>query len=278
MAPFGGRRSRTHDPSRFSIATPLWVFITTVAVFSTVVFLLNARNWKIARQGVDLATFRFPEAWPLILSDPSRVSLVLGSALLVLILATELSWHEPREEVIDDLSKDEWFVSKLLETLMVCLFYEAMVLGTGALFASSNPHTTFMRHSDVQMIGSWSLGLLGFASFGFLLATTIRRPAPAFSILLLWVSVGEDLIHRLVASKSAPDTSLARFLPGNVFFELMEPRNFDAATFESAQRIAAAAGKPLPVIPDMHVLTLVAVGYIVAFFTISYLEMHLRRL
>ena len=89
--PFGGERRA--PSARFSVAPPLWIFISTVAVFSAVVFMLNARNWSIARHNLDIASFRFPEAWPLMLDDPSRLSLVLGSAVLVLILATELSWR-----------------------------------------------------------------------------------------------------------------------------------------------------------------------------------------
>jgi hypothetical protein len=250
VSPSGSNRSKRSAPT-----SPFWFIVSTVAVFCGLTVASNADSWNAPRQDADLADFTLPDAWASILSDPSRLTLVLGSAILVLILATEITWRELREDVIDDLSRDQWFVSKLFETLMVCLFYEMMVLGTGALFAMTNPYTVFLRVSDVNMIAAWSLGLIGFASLAFFIATTVRRAGPAFSLLLIWVSLGETAVQNLL--RGAPFTE---FLPGKVFFQLIDPSNFS------------------PVKAGMDQVVLMGGTYVIALFGVSYIQMHWRKL
>src|SRR5690606_11850382 len=55
-----------------------------------------------------------PEAWEGILLGTGPLPALLAAVALILLTASEFSWRTARQNVIDGLSKNEWFLAKLL--------------------------------------------------------------------------------------------------------------------------------------------------------------------
>ncbi|MDX1579567.1 MAG: hypothetical protein R3266_13870, partial [Gemmatimonadota bacterium] len=62
----------------------------------------------------DEPTFYLPEAWSSIFSDQSVLLVIFGCIAVIMLAASEFSWRTARQNVIDGLSKTQWFWGKYM--------------------------------------------------------------------------------------------------------------------------------------------------------------------
>lgn len=75
-------------------------------------------------QKYDNINFGFPDAWPAILVIPGAPTINIFSAvLIVLLVSSEFDWRTSRQNIIDGLSKDQWFVAKMLLLPTIALLF-----------------------------------------------------------------------------------------------------------------------------------------------------------
>ncbi|HEX6559450.1 MAG TPA: hypothetical protein VF021_08300, partial [Longimicrobiales bacterium] len=141
-----------------------------------------------------------------------------------------------------------------------------------------NPFTTFMRASDVQMLGAYLLGIVGVGSIGFFLAMVFRKDGGALGVLLIWASIGESLIMLLLNKWHDGWERYGRYLPFRLFLGIFEPRNFNVEAQQRMIEVAKRAHRPLPELPNMPLLVSLAALYIAVFVTGSYLNYRKRDL
>jgi ABC-type transport system involved in multi-copper enzyme maturation permease subunit len=223
-----------------------------------------------ARRHLGAGEFAFPHVWAQVLEPFGPISTFIAAVVVIMLTANEFTWRTARQNVIDGLSKQEWFVAKLLNAVIVCALFAAILLITAAAFAATAPFETVLRASDAKMLGAYLIALLGIGSVAFFLSMLFRRDGAALGVLLIWASLGETLVMLLLHRFREGWEKYGQYLPFRVFFSIFSPRNWDAAAHAGMVEFARKAHRPLPELPDMQLLLALAVGYIIAFTAISY--------
>ena len=142
-----------------------------------------------------------PGAWAEILGGPGVLASFFSAIVLILLVSSEFTWRTSRQNVIDGLSKEEFFGAKLLLLPGVSLlFFLAMLLvGGGFSLAGTVAKGTLattgalVRPADAALMGGALVGLLGWASFAFFLAMTIRSSGSAIGAYFLYFIVEQIL-------------------------------------------------------------------------------------
>ena len=219
--------------------------------------------------------FAFPGAWRNIVSEDAEINFVFGGVLLVLLIANEFQWRTSRQNVIDGLSKDQWFYGKLmLVPVLAVLFVGARTL-IGLLFGVLGTNAAGVEGSFISGVGFTALGgvflaFLGYGSWALFASLAIRNTGPAMAVFLAYVAFIEDLIAGGLVRLSERMESVVRFFPMNTFEQLNRWIQFDPAAFDEAVQNALSNNRPAPEIWDLSTLLVTATVWIVVLVASSF--------
>lgn len=102
-----------------------WVALAFLALISTVMAVSELRD---GRSGSG-APFVPPFTWAQAASEMGPMPGFFLALTLAMLITSEFSWRTARQNVIDGLSKEQFFVAKWLMTLMVGLAFMAVAFG-----------------------------------------------------------------------------------------------------------------------------------------------------
>jgi ABC-type transport system involved in multi-copper enzyme maturation permease subunit len=224
----------------------------------------------IHHQAAGRHAFELPGAWTEILGGPGVMSAFFTAMVIVLLVASEFTWRTARQNVIDGLSKEEFFAAKLLLLPVVGIIFFGVLLVIGGGFAlNATPSTAgvLIRVSDATYMAGALIGLLGWGAMAFLLATTIRSSGPAIAAFFLYF-LAEQVIGQLIARIGPTAATITRYLPTALFKALWQPGSY--------------SNGPLPQGAPPHIavssLMLAGAGYVVGFLVTAFLVYRRRDL
>ncbi|MCY3598419.1 MAG: hypothetical protein OXN85_00395 [Gemmatimonadetes bacterium] len=210
--------------------------------------------------------FRLPDIWAAVFGDESTMVVIFAALTLVLLSATEFGWRTARQNVIDGLSKSQWFWGKsLLLPLVGLAFIGVHVLIPTVLALIRTDFGTaggaLVPLSVFQAAGGLGLAFLSVAALAFLLSLVIRRTGAALAVWFLWIGPIESGMLPALVRRFLPDhAGWLEYLPFTNTFPLLDFRNYDAATYERYATAVEAAGRTpsAAVDPAWHLLTAAA--------------------
>jgi len=224
----------------------------------------------------------FPGAWNEILGEPVQISLFFLSVLIILLVANEFTWRTARQNVIDGLSKEEWFTAKVIVLPIVVAIFFTVIVGLGTLFASlgNDPAPTgpMLPAADAKIMGAALLSQLGYASLALLIATSIRGAGSAIGVFFLYAAFVERLIGALLTQVGETVGSMAKFLPTATFNGVIQRVQWDPAAFERAVQAATRNNRPAPELIDSTLLIAVATAWILTFLAVAFFSFRKRDL
>lgn len=235
-----------------------WVGFGAFSALMAVVY--GSMHFQSARR-VNPAAFALPGAWREIVGGPGVMSAFFAAMVLILLVASEFTWRTARQNVIDGLSKEEFFAGKLLLLPALGVLFFAVVVLIGGGFALSGTHADgapLVRTVDAEVLGGAFVGLFGWGAFAFLLAVTIRNSGPAIGAFFLYFLV-EQIVGQLVARTGQTAATIASYLPMAVFKALWQPPTYLAI---------ARPGQSHP--PAPSVLAATAGGYVGVFLIVAF--------
>jgi len=191
--------------------------------------------------------FTLPFAWGDVLGGPGVLAAFFAAITLILLVSSEFTWRTSRQNVIDGLSKEEFFGAKLMLLPGVGLVFFLMLLLVAGGFALAGTiakgavatNAPLLRAADAALMGGAMLGLLGWASLAFLLAITIRSSGSAIGAYFLYFLI-EQVLGQIAAAISPIVASAARFAPNAVFKALWEPVRFGVVPLKQGQTLGIA--------------------------------------
>ncbi len=230
-----------------------WVGFWSFAGLMMVVFA-SMRFQSVQR--VNQPRLALPGAWTEIVGGPGVMSAFFAAMVLVLLVASEFTWRTARQNVIDGLSKEEFFAGKLLllPTIGLIFFGTLVVVGGGFAFSGTQGAAEpLIRGIDAEMLSGALVGLLGWGALAFLLAITIRSSGPAIGAFFLYFLV-EQIMAGLISRTGQTAAMITQYLPTAVFKALWQPGSYLAIP---------RPGQPPGIAPS--VLMLVSGAYVVVF-------------
>jgi len=157
----------------------------------------------------------FPDALPAILTGDASLASTFGVVLIVLMICSEFDWKTSRQNIIDGLSKRQWFTGKalLLPTVAITLYLTRFAVGSiFALLATSGSHAHPYDPTATYILAGcgFLVGMLCYASIALCLSVAVRSSGPALAIVLLY-QVLDNIAAVILRSHRLGD--IAEWLP-----------------------------------------------------------------
>jgi ABC-2 type transport system permease protein len=220
--------------------------------------------------------FALPGVWQDIISENAEINFVFGGVLLVLLIANEFQWRTSRQNVIDGLSKDQWFYGKLLLVPVTGILFVGVRILIGTVFGMLGTDFATLSGSVIGSVqwtalGAVYLAFLGFGSWALFASLAIRNTGPAMAVFLAYVAFIEDLIAGGLVRLSKQLEPIVQFFPMNTFKQLNRWIQFDPVAFEQAVKRAVENQRPPPEIWSLPTLFGATFTWIAVFVAVSLL-------
>jgi len=259
-------------------------FWLTLGFFSFVTLMSHGGSYFEARNDPDV-TYGLPEAWSNVFSAETSIFLLIFACIAVIMLASsEFTWRTARQNVIDGLSKTQWFWGKaMLLPMLGVLYVGAVVLiGGGIGFLGTDVGAASGPILPLGVLEATGGLLLAFASVGGLalfLALAVRSTGGAMAVWFLWIFPMEQLIVPGVFGKILPFLKdYFQYQPFAAAQRLLAFESYDPAAFDRlvAARVAAERTPPPP--PDLTAVLWVNAGWAVLFLVVGFVWFRRRDL
>ena len=156
----------------------------------------------------------FPDALPAVLTGDAVLTSTFGIALIVLMICAEFDWRTSRQNIIDGLSKSQWFVGKvlLIPTVTIGLYLTRIAIGGIVALATSGLHTHVFDPTATYILAACGvlLGMLCYASVALLFCLTVRSTGPVLAIALIY-QVFDNITAAILRGRRLED--IAQWLP-----------------------------------------------------------------
>jgi hypothetical protein len=213
-------------------------FVVTLGFFLFIMIMEFGGDYYRAIVDPD-RTFSLPGAWRGILTEDPEIALIFGSVILILLLCSEFSWRTARQNVIDGLSKEQFFLGKALLVPIVGLIFVGSNVVIGGVFALAGTDfgaltEPLMRGVHWSIIGGFFVAFLGYGSLALFCSLSIRNSGPAMAVWFFYMAVGEQMIAGAMNRIHERLGELATYLPINTFNQLHRYYQYDLAAFQQA--------------------------------------------
>jgi ABC-type transport system involved in multi-copper enzyme maturation permease subunit len=225
--------------------------------------------------------FGLPGAWRDIVGGQAMVGPFFMSVVIVLLISSEFEWRTARQNIIDGLSKEQWFLAKalLVPGLTVIFLGLYLLIGIGFALPGTDFHAfNTMGARDVEMLVGIILGFLGMGTLALFVSFMVRNPGPAMAVWLFYVAVLERLVAAALVAYSEKMKPVVRWFPATIFSEFGNRLEYDPETVRKMIEQAPAMHRPPPVVWGFGPLCLIATGWIIVLVGAAYLTYRKRDL
>lgn len=216
-----------------------WV---TLALFGLITFADLISDFRRARRNPE-SPFFLPDGWDQILGEEVVVGFIFASVLVILLVAAEFTWRTSRQNVIDGLSKTQWYSTKwLLLPLFTALFLglRAVVGGAFALAGTDlSAGATLFGSIQFSALAGMFLTGLGYTSLALFVALATRSSGPAMAIWFAWFAFGERLFVGGLGTLFEGLRPVLRWAPVMTFNRLRDYVQYDPEAMRRATEWAA---------------------------------------
>ena len=224
----------------------VWV---TLGLFGLMTLADLVGPYRDARRNPD-DPFFLPDAWSQILGEEVVIGFIFSSVLVILLVAAEFSWRTARQNVIDGLSKTQWYSAKLLLLpFLTALFLalRAVVGGTLALAGTDlSAGATLFGAAQLSALGGMFLTGLGYTSLALFAALAIRSSGPAMAVWFAWFAFGERLLVGGLGTLFEGLRPVLRWAPVMTFERLRDYIRYDPEALRKAAEWAVQNERPVP--------------------------------
>lgn len=170
-------------------------FSLAVSIFGGFVIVMLAGMAYATTQGG--MTIRLPGFWNEAHQFGRQLIPFFAWITVVNLVAAEYAWKTSRQNVIDGLSREQWFVAKALTVpfsalLFWALLWTLMLIG-GIAMAESREQ--LMTADQLRALLALLLVSLGFSAAGLLASFITRHTAGAIAVVIGWQALGEGLVQ-----------------------------------------------------------------------------------
>lgn len=224
----------------------LGIWVTWLAFVGILAIILGGLYYAALQQ--ENGMFALPAAWNTILGL-APLPAFFSAVAVILLTASEFTWKTARQNVIDGLSKEEWFAGKLMIAVAVGItFALTLVVGGGALAATGavgESSEAFVRRVDLMQAGGGLLLTLGYVAMALFAAFLARSAGAAMGLFFLYTAILEQLVSGALTQVGGVWRDVARALPATLLGRLTNASNYDPEMRARViQTLTDAGGEP----------------------------------
>lgn len=214
--------------------------------------LINLSGSLIAhiRHGVEGTPL--PQSWPGIVDFGAGLGMLVLLVMVVLLTASEKTWRTQRQNVIDGLSRTQFFTAKALTmvALVMLLWIGVLVLAAtfGLIERIGEPaELPLARALDLKLMGGMLLNLVLVGALALFFGIVASSSGAGLALAFLFL-FSQGLIGMLLVRQGGMWEAVAAFLPMEVLQALTSTRTWDAdalaLTLENIRRMEESGRSP----------------------------------
>ncbi len=252
--------------------------VPVLAFAGFILLISGGSHINAVMKGTRLATL--PSAWGEIIGGIGRIGLYFAPVVVILLICNEFTWRTARQNLIDGLSRGEWFGAKVLLLPLVTISFLLLLVTIGGAFALAGTDLSTLAEpiigaADLGGMLGYFLALLGMSSLALMLAFLRRDPGPTIALFFLYVTLGEALV--ILALRQVESlTWIGQYLPASVFSQILNRTQLTPDRLQQMTEAAAAAGKAAPTATSL--LIALTCGYIALFLGVAFADFRRRDL
>jgi hypothetical protein len=221
----------------------LGIWVTWLAFVGILAIVLGGIYY--ASRAAETSVFGLPAAWGTILTL-APLPAFFSAVAVILLTASEFSWKTARQNVIDGLSKEEWFAGKLMIAIAVAAVFVLTLIVVGGALAvagtSGAGWSGWVRRADLMQATGGGLLVVGYATMALFAAFLARSAGAAMGLFFLYAAILEQLVGGAFTRIGGVWREVARALPVSVFGRLTDTAYYDAAARARTIQAMADAG------------------------------------
>jgi ABC-type transport system involved in multi-copper enzyme maturation permease subunit len=259
------------------------VFWMTTGAFLVIFSLgLGINQYHHALDPENNRAFSLPSRWQMLIGGTSDLAWVLVVVALALLIASERTWRTDRQNVIDGLSRAQFFTGKILLALAVVLTFWLMTIAIGMFFALIDGAAGYTDGTGPlfpatirYVLGGYLVHLTAVAGMGLMFGVIASSSGAALALTFVFM-IAQTPILMYFANEGGIWMEIARRAPVFVLNQLTNPAIYDAARL--AEFNTRMQGSPLPLLLPGIEANLFALGYAVLFAAIGWFSFRRRDL
>ena len=256
-------------------------FAVTLAFFAFIHVMETADEVLGARERED-QSYGLPGAWGDVFTEDSILLLIFASIAIIMLVSSEFTWRTARQNVIDGLSKMQWFWGKVILLLITGVVFIGVKLLI--VVGPAVPGTDFAAGASVVSgsvfvaLGALFLAYLSAGALALLCSLTIRSSGPAMAVWFFWITLGEQLLPSLVQRVLPALAPVLGLLPFSAAQQILPFWLYDQPTYQRMVEAAEAAERTAPEMPNVLLLLGVNAGWAVIFIGVAWVLFRRRDL
>jgi ABC-2 type transport system permease protein len=222
----------------------------TLAVFiftGFFVVMLAGMAYAVAQEKMHV---RLPGSWNEMHEMIAQTAVFFSWITVVNLIAPEYAWRTSRQNVIDGLSRDQWFTAKLILVPLISLLFWAiaMVLVVPVMSVLAESKQPFMSAGQAMSFAMLLLTAIGFSTFGLFASFLTRHTAGAIAAVFGWMTLGEGLVQLVLFRMGEQYLKYASYLPVKAVAEISDPSRWAPETVRRVATSSIPTGTLLPVV------------------------------
>lgn len=249
-----------------------WVTLGVFTAFNAIAILSS---------GGDSPQASFPDAWRGIIEPAINMGPVFLAALMILLFAPEFRWRTARQNVIDGLSKEQFYWGKvlLLVPIMTAVFI-VIPMVIGVLEVARNPGGgggAFVEPMDFNYMLGFVVALLLWGTAALMISALVRAAGAGLGLLFLYF-ICEQIVTGLLSNRWSALERMFDFLPVQLFQTITSTGLYYPEVLARTNAARAERGQDLLVYPDLWIPLVAAMAYVILFLGLAYVNMRRRDL
>ena len=236
-----------------------WISLLSFA--SLLLIGLGASFYNYRRLG---ESYVYRSMWPTVVDGAQSFGLLIMVVLMVLLTASEKTWRTERQNVIDGLSRTQYFAAKVILLAGCTLLMWATIVTLGAVFEVLNRSlvdgvdTAFLTGDNVRQLAVVLLYLFFAGTIALMFGTVASSSGAALALAFLFLMLQAPLIM-IMARQGGVWHELSAWMPMNVLQSLTSEVAWNAE--EYARQNAQMRERGFPLMLSGGAAALAAAGY-----------------
>jgi ABC-type transport system involved in multi-copper enzyme maturation permease subunit len=226
-----------------------------------------------------VAGFSLPDGWPLLVDAGGSIGMVMILVSIALLTASEATWRTQRQNVIDGLSRAQYFTAKIIVVVMMSLAIWATLAVLGILIAAlggaGGINLPFMTVSSAAAFGNLLFYLLALGITGFMFGMLTSSSGAALGLIMAFIII-QPVIGAQLRSQDGLLHRLPSFFPMDVMSNLVSRMYYDADAMTRMRAMLEKAGEPPPL--SLSTSMIATLAYMAAFVGVTWLVFRTRDL
>ncbi|ACF13933.1 hypothetical protein Ctha_1474 [Chloroherpeton thalassium ATCC 35110] len=204
-----------------------WVTVGFYAFFGAI-FLWIISQGSFSVNSEIYQGFSLPNDWMSVLGQFKLFSIIYLPVTIILLSSDEFANRTARQNIIDGLTREDYFLSKLILVFFISAVYLLLFIGLGLAVASFKQAVSHnaIRLLEINLFTSYFVLLIGYGTLALFFSFLAQNTANALVFYLLYLFL-ETIAAPLLSLKEAT-AQIPMYLPTNVFDTLIDASRFAA--------------------------------------------------